>query len=181
MIVALVSESMDWSDMFRPPLVEFRVESLNRVCVFVQRCKNTADFSCLRLVECVWSVCAHAYGNVHGACVPIRVCVCVCERERERERNREIWSSVDEAGWSSNTPHAQQGKRSRLTVSRHRHCSSPPLSLLWLWRRMSGWSVSLSLCRSSARSLALFGEFADDSDERAVLVLQPLIVGSQIS
>ncbi len=154
MIVALVSESMDWSDMFRPPLVEFRVESLNRVCVCAKMQKycrlqlpetRGMCVECVRsrLWECAW--CMRPYTSV-----------CVCERERER--NREIWSSVDEAGWSSNTPHAQQGKRSRLTVSCHRHCSSPPLSLLWLWRRMSGWSVSLSLSVSLLLVLSLYLE-----------------------
>ncbi len=112
-----------------------------------------------------WNVCGVCALTLMGMCMVhaslyecVCVCVCVCVWERERERNREIWSSVDEAGWSSNTPHAQQGKRSRLTVSHHRHCSSPPLSLLWLWRRMSGWSVSLSLSVSLLLVLSLYLE-----------------------
>lgn len=70
MIVELLVSGLSY---FRPPSVDFRGEykKLNRerVCVFVQRCKNTADFSCLRLVECVCvCVCALTLmGNVHAS------------------------------------------------------------------------------------------------------------------
>lgn len=54
---------------------------------------------------------------------------------------------------------------------------TPPLSPTLALGRMlgEGWDVSLSLLHS------LFGEFAYDSNQSSVLVLQPLVVRSQVS
>lgn len=79
----------------------------------------------------------------------------------------------------------QEGKRSRLTASHHKTdtllLSSPLLFPPLALGKDVGVGRGATLSRSPARPLLLFGEFADDSDERAVLVLQPLVVGSQIS
>lgn len=64
--------------IFRPPPGEFRGNCVFACCADVA-CKDaTKQKNTAQDMECVSSVCGHAYENVHGACMRPYTSVCVC-------------------------------------------------------------------------------------------------------
>lgn len=79
-------------------------------CKDATKQKNTAQD-----MECVSSVCGHAYENVHGACMRpyTSVCVCVCVYVKGKEKVEALSHR-----WSPENKHEVQNTHTRVSFSR---------------------------------------------------------------
>lgn len=145
--------------------------------------------SAARDVECVSSVCM--FTLMRMCTVHASLYECVRKREREKvDASSPCWSpeNMHEVRTRHTHTYSRKGKRSSRIVTRpHKTVTffsavlrvwRSPLLSRRLWPSEGCWGrggTFLSLLRS------LFGEFAYDSNQSSVLVLQPLVVRSQVS
>lgn len=111
-----VDNSLSDTLIFRPPPGDFRGKTSQLcVCVLcrrsVQRCNKTKNTA--QDMECVSSVCGHAYENVHGACMRPYTSVCVCIYVKGKEKVEALSHR-----WSPENKHEVQNTHTRVSYSR---------------------------------------------------------------
>lgn len=188
-------ESITWVTPLYPDhlFVDFGAKS-SQSCVYVlcrrsvQRCKKY----CRAQLPEMWNVCRVCVCSRLWECARcMRPYMSVLEKEREKvDASSPCWSpeNMHEVRTRHTHTYSRKGKRSSRIVTRpHKTVTffsavlrvwRSPLLSRRLWPSEGCWGrggTFLSLLRS------LFGEFAYDSNQSSVLVLQPLVVRSQVS